>query len=113
MIQTLALYAALALVLATTLGLFVSAKREMRTLSVRERRRVDALIGAMSPVSVVMRSGLNMTTRVQALRMLRRGQDARHIAITLGVPGCEIDLLFRVQTLAARGKSCPLRKGFL
>ena len=46
MIHTLALYAALALVLATTLGLFVSAKREIRTLSVRERKRVDALIGA-------------------------------------------------------------------
>jgi hypothetical protein len=48
-----------------------------------------------------MRSGLNVNSRVRALRMLRRGEETRNIAVALGVPGCEIELLFRVQTFVS------------
>jgi hypothetical protein len=47
------------------------------------------------------RSGLNLNRRVQAVRLLRRGEDIGHVCAALGVARGEIELLIRVQRLAA------------
>jgi len=49
------------------------------------------------------RPGMNLNRRVQALRLLRRGENLEHIAAALGVPRCEIELLVRIQQLTATG----------
>jgi hypothetical protein len=106
----------LAAILATTLFLFISGKREVRAQAVRERKRVDVLLDAMSQqlsavaptereplyVPVIMRSGLNVNNRIQALRLLRRGESAAHAAAALGVPACEIELLMRIQAAVSK-----------
>lgn len=48
------------------------------------------------------RSGLNLNTRTQALRMLRRGDRPEQIAAALRVPENEIRLLLKVHQLAAQ-----------
>ncbi len=53
------------------------------------------------------RSGLNLTTRAQALRMLRRGETPERIAAALHVPENEIRLLVKVQELAAAAEGPP------
>jgi hypothetical protein len=52
-------------------------------------------------------SGMNLNRRVQALRLLRRGEDAGYIASALAVPRCEVDLLVRVQRMAAADRGQP------
>jgi hypothetical protein len=47
------------------------------------------------------RAGLNVNNRAQALRMLRRGVDARTVAASLNLPRPEIELLIRVQRLSS------------
>ena len=49
------------------------------------------------------RPGMNLNRRVQALRLLRRGENLEHIAAALGVPLCEIELLVRIEQLTATG----------
>lgn len=62
-------------------------------------RCVDEAQSAMlSPAAP--RPGMNLNRRVQALRLLRRGEDLGHIASALGVPRCEVELLVRVHRLA-------------
>lgn len=51
--------------------------------------------------AVPLRSGVNLNWRVQALRLLRRGQDIAHVSTALGVPRREIELLIRVHQLAS------------
>jgi hypothetical protein len=55
------------------------------------------------------RSGMNVSRRVQALRLLRRGEDLGHIASALGVPRCEVELLVRVHRLALAAATSPER----
>ncbi len=64
-----------------------------------KERPGDAMIPA--PASAVVRSGLNVQTRVQAVRMLRRGEDVAHVSAALGVARGEIELLIRVHRLSA------------
>ena len=45
-------------------------------------------------------SGLNLTRRVQALRMLARGEQSDKIAAALNLPRAEIALLVKVRRLA-------------
>ncbi len=42
-------------------------------------------------------SGMNLSKRTQAVRLLRRGEDVGHIAAAMGVPRGEVELLVRVQ----------------
>ena len=90
----------LALGWAGSLSLFLGLKRE---LSKTLRRLAD--LAAREPEMVVApaapRSGLNLNKRVQATRLLRRGQDIAHIAAALGLPVKEVELLARVQAMAA------------
>jgi hypothetical protein len=108
MIPLLISYAIPALGLAATLLLFLGLKREIHARSVRERKRVNGLLERMrepepEPASAPpMRSGLNLNLRVQALRLLRRGEDIDRVAQVLSVPRCEIALLARVQEIAAQ-----------
>jgi hypothetical protein len=72
-----------------------------------ELRRVVAGLGqdlnagaaAAAPTPGTVRSGLNLTTRSQALRMHRRGSSAEQIAAALGLPRQEIELLLKVQQI--------------
>jgi hypothetical protein len=125
MIKPLIEFGLLALGLAAALALFLSVKREIRTQARQNSARIDevlqqlgealrppppspvpepAAIASPSPelAQIVPRSGMNMNKRVQAGRLLRRGEDVSHVAAALGVPRCEIELMIRVQTLSAQ-----------
>ena len=56
---------------------------------------------AASDVLPAVRAGINLNWRVQALRLLRRGQDVAHVSTALGVSRREIELLIRVHQLAS------------
>jgi hypothetical protein len=47
------------------------------------------------------RPPLNVSKRIQALRLLRRGQDIAHVSAVLGMTRKEIELLLRVQQMAS------------
>jgi len=108
-------YALLALGLIFTLTLFLSVKREIHCTAVRHRRRMEDLSKKLSETPVIQaepafipmaaRSGLNMSKRVQAMRMLRRNENVSHIAAALGVTRREVELLIRVQRLSAAAVS--------
>jgi hypothetical protein len=109
MMQTLILYSLLAVSLAASLTLFWSIKREMHTQALKNRKRMDQLlrtleapVKTLEPVYIPVmtpRSGLNISTRVQAMRMVRRNEDVSHIAAALGVTRREVELLIRVQQM--------------
>jgi hypothetical protein len=104
-------YALLALGLIATLFLFLSVKREIHSASAQHRRRMEDLSRKLSEVPVIQaepafiptpaRSGLNISKRVQAMRMLRRNENISHVAAALGVTRREVELLIRVQRLSA------------
>lgn len=108
-------YAAIALSLIITLVLFLSVKMETQRTARRERKRVDEILarleeaaqpapaGAAEPVFVPVAAppGFNLNRRVHASRLLRRGDDPAHVAAILNVPKAEVDLLARVQEMAA------------
>jgi len=104
-------YSLLALGLIATLILFLSVKREIHSTSAQHRRRMEDLSRKLSEVPAIQpepafiptaaRSGLNISKRVQAMRMLRRNENISHIAAALGVTRREVELLIRVQRLSA------------
>jgi hypothetical protein len=55
-----------------------------------------------TPIHTPLRSGMNLSKRLQAMRLLRRGEDIGHVAAALGVPRREVELLVRVQEFSAR-----------
>ncbi|HVP00484.1 MAG TPA: hypothetical protein VMT15_20570 [Bryobacteraceae bacterium] len=102
--------------LISTLALFASLKLEMRRNEQRSQRRIEELTvrlaaaeRAANTAPAPPRTGFNLNRRVQALRMLRRGEDAAHVAAALSVPHKEVELLIRVQSIgrawAANGGS--------
>ena len=107
----LLLYILLAAGLAASLFLFFSLKRELQLSIRRQQERLDRmtrrLLEAEPPAPVVveaprlLQAGFNMNKRVQAMRMLRRGEDVAHIAAAMGVPRAEVELLIRVQSLSS------------
>ncbi len=119
MLPNLIVFGLLALGLAGALALFVSLKYEVRVEARKNRARMDAALQHLqeaverpapsaeppAPEPIPLRSGLNMNKRVQAIRLLRRGEDAGHIAAALGVTQREIELLMRVQRLSAQRAS--------
>lgn len=94
-------YLLIAAGLLSTLALFVTLKYEIWGLARRqettERPAVEEPAEAF--VAAPLRAGLNLSKRVHALRMLRRGEDVSHVAAALGVPRKEVELLIRVQTI--------------
>jgi len=76
---------------------FVNLQNRVADLS--ERLRLAEEHPIIAPTA--NRCGVNLTNRAQALRMLRRGIAAETIATSLNLPRPEIELLIRVQQLAA------------
>jgi hypothetical protein len=99
----------------SSLIMFLSLKREIRRVVFRQKSRMEEMMArlieaeqapppvveepAMAAVPAPLRAGLNLSNRVHALRMLRRGEDIAHIAAALGVPRREVELLVRVQSI--------------
>jgi len=115
MIHSLIQYILLTLGLGAALVLFLSLKRELRSHALKHRKRMEELArqvensepkANLEPIYIpaAPRSGLNISKRVQAMRMLRRNQDVSTIAAALGVTRREVELLIRVQSLSAVAK---------
>ena len=102
--------ALLALGLTAALVLFLGAKREMEVQARINRVRWDDMLTqlraaeqARAPLQpVIAFSAMNQSTRIQAVRLLRRGEDVSHIAAAFGIPRKEVELLFRVQQLGSK-----------
>ena len=116
--------ALLGLALAAAPILYLSLRRELRT-RVQEQRDKEAALGAeihdvraklqMLAVKLEERaaadsepaatprvpSAVNMSKRIQAIRMLRRGENSAHIAAALAMPRQEVELLIRVHQMGA------------
>ena len=111
--------------LISTLALFVTLKFEISRNVRRQKRRIEQMMvrleeaekapravtgeePAVAAIPMLPRPGLNLSTRVHALRMLRRGEDVAHVAAALGVPRREVELMIRVQTF---GKARAVNAG--
>ncbi len=105
-------YILLACGLFASVGLFLSMKREMRRSSLKNQKRIEEISKQLEQAQArppepayvpppAPRSGMNINKRVQAMRMVRRNEDVSHIAAALGVPRKEVELLIRVQKMAA------------
>jgi len=108
-------YWGLALGLIANLLLFFSLKQELHTQDRRHRQKMESLDAFLkaaaeqeplaeptqSPPRPPLGPGFNLNRRVLAMRMLRRGEDATHIAAALGVTDREVELLIRVQKTTA------------
>jgi hypothetical protein len=114
MIYSIVQYAILAAGLIGSLALFVSMKREFHRNAAMHRKEMDELTrklnqapAAVEPVFIAPepRSGLNVSKRVQAMRLLRRNEDVSHVAAAMGVTRREVELLIRVQKLSATAVS--------
>ena len=107
----------LALGLVGSLSLFLSLKREIQANARKHCKRLEEIERRLREAwetsprqEPVMppprpRSGFNLSKRVHAMRMLRRGQDVAHIAAALGVPRREVELLIRVQEMTRAASS--------
>jgi hypothetical protein len=114
-------YVFVALGLIATLLLFWSVKRDMQYQTWKQRRMLERITARLEEAAahpetgsqplVIMpavRSGFNINRRVQAMRLLRWGEDISHIAAALNVPRREVELLIRVQQLpVARAATLP------
>ena len=110
LISVIVLYGCVALALAATLLFFVNVKRELnrKLKTFEEALRLVQERGAKPPepepirVPVTVPVALNQNRRVQALRLLRRGEDAGHVAAAVDLPRSHVELLAKVQEMAAR-----------
>ena len=114
-------YVILALGLTGTLFLFFSLKQELYAQARKQARQMSEFAASLKTAAeqeplpevhaAAPRPGFNLNKRVQAMRMLRRGEDATHIAAAMGVPDREIELLIRVQKIAAAASTPAPREG--
>jgi hypothetical protein len=114
MIHSIVPYALLATGLIAALALFVSMKREMQKNAAAHSKQMLELASKLNLTPTASepafipppaRSGLNMSKRVQAMRLLRRNEDVGHVAAAVGVTRSEVELLIRVQKLSAMAAS--------
>ncbi|SRR5579871_3765766 len=104
--------ALLALGLTAALVLFLNVKRETEVQARLNRVRWDEVLTQLRAAEqaaappradkVMAFSAMNQNTRIQAIRLLRRGEDVSHIAAAFGIPRKEVELLVRVHQLGAR-----------
>jgi hypothetical protein len=110
MIHSLIQYALLSLGLAASLALFLSMKREFHLATAKSRKRLEEITHRLDTAhsresevvylaSAPPRPGLNVSKRVQAVRMLRRHEDVAHISAALGVTRKEVELLIHVHRI--------------
>ena len=129
-LSPLAIYAAVALTLVISAGLWVGAKVETSRLKRRvedTRKALDAseesrkalavkveeLQGAVNqlaeepvaPLPGPVRNSINLTKRAQVLRMRRRGESVESITAALCVPRNEIELLLKLNEMAESRKN--------
>jgi hypothetical protein len=122
MASTIVLCVLAILGLGGALVLFLSLKQEVRASSMKSRRKMDALVKSMEaklaqgppqsePIYIPAnpRSGLNITKRVVAMRMVRRNEDISHIAVALGVSQREVELLIRVHRASSEAVRAQTR----
>jgi hypothetical protein len=109
----------LAFGLLAMLGLFITLKREVELRARKDRDRVEAMLARLieaearmppgpvptSELNFAVRPGLNLSKRVQVMRMLREGEDTSQIAAVLGLSRGEVQLLVSVQNLAGKSMS--------
>jgi hypothetical protein len=108
-------YVLVALGMATAAALAANLRREIRVQPRHGGRPIPAASPAAIPASpaplpepepvfvqCAPRSGFNLNHRIQALRLLRRGEDAAHIAAALGIARSEVELLIRIQEIRNR-----------
>jgi hypothetical protein len=115
-------YLLLVLGLCGTLAMYLTLKRDLAVQSKRSQRMETMLLRlrdaagkraaapAVEPaasetpayVPVSPRPGMNLSRRVQTLRLLRRGEDLGYIAAALGVPRREVELVVRVHQLTGQ-----------
>lgn len=109
------------------LYLFVSAKRDLRVAVRRFEKDRTVMETAIRLISTECRdlaeklgefeeragmlvppaptrSGLNLNTRTEALRMYRRGDRPEQIAAALAIPASEVELLVKVQHVALQAQ---------
>jgi len=107
-LSPLTLYAVVALALAGSLALFVSAKLELaqqRRALVKRIDEVQSFVASakQAPDShaapVAARNSINLTKRAQALRMRLRGESVESISAALAVPRNEVELLLKLNEL--------------
>ncbi len=122
MIHALIQYVLLVMGLGATLSLFFSVKREIQANASKNRRRMEEISARLNdaytrepemvyvPAPAAARSGLNLSKRVQAMRMLRRNEDISHVAAALSVTRKEIELLIRVQGMSRDAPANPAAK---
>ena len=110
----------MALGLVACLGLYFSLKSDLSVRAQHAEQRIAAMLERLdqaasqaaspdpqwdaegpAPPYISLRSGMNLSRRTQALRLLRQGEDVSHVAAALAVPRGEIELLIRVQELMA------------
>jgi hypothetical protein len=129
-LSPLAIYAAVALTLVISAGLWVGAKVETarlkRTLQDTRKElaasdearktlaaKVNDLEGAINrlaeepvaPLPGPVRNSINLTKRAQVLRMRRRGESVESITAALCVPRNEIELLLKLNEMAETRKN--------
>jgi len=112
MLTSLLPFVLLAVGLAGALALFLGIKRDLYRQSVAHRSSIERVLQQLRQTEraapppalpqITLRPGLNVQKRVQALRLLRRGEDIAHIAAALGVPRREVELLIRVHQLSTK-----------
>lgn len=74
-----------------------AAQETVRSLAMQIREIQEHFPAA--PVAALPRPGLNLSTRSQALRMYRRGDNPAQIAAVLQIPAQEVELLLKVHRL--------------
>jgi len=97
-------WGALAGGLSLALYLFCTVKRELR----RSERRMEEFRTRLEEPPVPSRmppAGIDLSRRAQALRMRRRGEAPASVASALGLPGNQVELLWKVEDLLAPRKS--------
>src|SRR6476660_324304 len=115
-LSPLAMYGAMALTMASCLSLFLSFKCEVRGVRAHGDSSQETLASQLREIESSMGSlqekvadiggrptpgnqAMNLSRRVQVLRMHRRGESVETIAAALSTPRNEVELLVRVQMM--------------
>ena len=110
MFVSLRTFVALPMICAIEDDLLVRSKKKLaaletdlqaKTVVLDERWNELSHISQLLVSPAPLRSGMNLTKRSQALHMFRRGESPKAIATTLSLPQREVDLLVKVQRMAA------------
>jgi len=81
----------------------IARELETKVAELNERLREAEDRAGMLAAPVAPKSGLNVNKRTQVLRLSRRGEQAENIALLLGLPRREVELLLKVHALAVTG----------